>query len=146
VCVQGRVEPVVSTGYTCGSFLPACSGAAFPSCTPLRVSLSQTLTSTPVALGIPMYFLLHGTPEPHLFPQGRGSSQLHQFFSSPHRCFGKLSLPLPAPESLIFSTRPRALNVCMVHTFSFCLEGESFRASEAGRAELWWRYCDAGRC
>lgn len=35
---------------------------------------------------------------------------------------------------------------CSSPTFSFRLEGESFRVSEAGRAELWWGHCSAGRC
>lgn len=148
-CV-GRGQFVVSIGCTCGSRLPMCSSAAFPSCTPPGVSWSQTLMSSSVSLGIPLYFVLQRTEEEKClicYPRaGILHSYLHLF--PPHTgILGSYPCSLQS-QSPSFSAPSKGLGacVCSSHIFSFCLEGESLRSSAAGRAELCWGYCYAGRC
>lgn len=129
VC-RGQGQFIVSIGYTHGSFLPTCPGAASPPCTPLGASQSPPLTSIPVSLRISWDFLLPGTGEGRclISSPGQGFLPAPSFFSCsfpPHtatlhsyfcpRWFQSPSLSAPCQDSH------------SSHTFSFCLGCESFR-------------------
>lgn len=78
----------------------------------------------------------------HLFPQGRGLSRLPQFFfCSPHRHFGKLPFSSPVPESLIFCTKPRALDARGVPPTPFL---SVWRVNHSGRLQQEGQSCGAG--
>lgn len=118
--LQNALSPVGVCAWgmgqsTCGSSLPLCSGAAFACCAPL----GGFLVPNPY-----LHTSCSGKSKvPCLFPQDRGSSQLLLFFFPPHRHFGKLPLSSPVPKSLIFCSKPRALNTHVFLPHLFLLSG-----------------------
>lgn len=123
-------------------------------CFPILYSSRSFLVPNPhlptSGSGNSFFFLLQSTGEEKCLICSLGVGVPHSslnFFLLHRGILG--SYPCPRLfQSRSFSAPSQGLwmCVCSSHTFSFCLEGESFRVSAAGRAELWWGYCYAGRC
>lgn len=93
-----------------------------------------------MALGIPLYFLLQNTGEGNCLICSLRVEVSHSSLSffPPHTGIW-WSYPCPHQfQSPSFSAPSQGfwMCACSSHTFSFCLEGESFRLSSAGGAEL----------
>lgn len=126
VC-KGREQFIVSMGHTHGSFLPTCPVAAFPSHAPLGASWSPALTFVLVTLGIPLDFLLPYTGEEKCLISSLRAPHSSLIFSCSLPLYtGTLySYPCPHQFQSPLHVAPHQ-DLYSSHTFSICLESESF--------------------